>query len=252
MVWEKQMTLNNFIKKIKGFESLESSKKIDYFAYFKLFHCDNDGVKPKDITECFELLNSIPYSNISSYLNKSALRGKNQKFIKKNGLYKIESSYCSLLKQNIEIDLIPIPSNNLFPLNIFENTRGYLVEFANEASCCYDYGLYNSCFFMLRKLLETLVIELFESRKLEAQIKNGSGGYFFLSDLITKMAGEKSWHLTKIVKEDILKIKKLADSSVHSKRFSAKKTDIDNLKTEIRIILQELVNLIDYPNWPKS
>lgn len=102
---------------------------------------------------------------------------------------------------------------------------------------------------MLRKLLETLIIELFERHGLESQIKNGNGGYFFLSDLISRMVGEKSWHLTKIVREDILKVKKLADSSVHSKRFSARKTDIDNLKTEIRIILQELVNLIDYPSW---
>jgi len=246
------MDLNKYVVKILEFETLPASNKIDYFVHFKIVHDNKDGIKAKDIAECFDVLNLSPYSNIPSYLTKNSQRGKNQKFIKKNDLYRLEGSYKTLLEKTIDTEFVPIPSDNLFPLSIFENTRGYLVEFANEASCSYEFSLYNSCFFMLRKLLETLIIELFERHGLEGQIKNGNGGYFFLSDLISRMVGEKTWHLTKIVREDILKVKKLADSSVHSKRFSAKKTDIDNLKTEIRIILQELVNLIDYPTWPKN
>lgn len=243
------MDLNDYVRKVQGFDVLTASNKIDYFVHFKIVYTDKDGIKAKDIIECFDTLNLSPYSNIPSYLIKHSQRGKNQKFIKKNDLYRLEGSYSLVLEKNIDTEFVSVPSNNLFPLSIFENTRGYLVEFASEASCSYDYSLYNSCFFMLRKLLETLIIELFERNGLEAQIKNGNGGYLFLSDLISRMVGEKSWHLTKIVREDILKVKKLADSSVHSKRFSAKRTDIDNLKTEIRIILQELVNLIDYPSW---
>lgn len=243
------MELNNYVRKVQGFDALTTSSKIDYFVHFKIVYCDKDGIKAKDIMECFDGLSLSPYSNIPSYLTKHSQRGKNQKFIKKNDFYRLEGSYSLLLEKTIDTEFVPVPTDNLFPLSIFENTRGYLVEFAGEASCSYDFSLYNSCFFMLRKLLETLIIELFERHGLESQIKNGNGGYFFLSDLISRMVGEKSWHLTKIVREDILKVKKLADSSVHSKRFSARKTDIDNLKTEIRIILQELVNLIDYPSW---
>ncbi|MCW2259606.1 MULTISPECIES: hypothetical protein [Sphingobacterium] len=246
------MDLKSYLRKVSSFDSCSSSKKIDYFIHFLIDQRKLDGVKAKDIVECFNELSLSPYSNICSYLSKNAQRRKGQKFIKRKDLYILEAGYIKELEQTIDLDFIPVATNNLFPLSIFDNTRGYLVDFAKEASCCYDFSLYNSCFFMLRKLLETLIIELFERHGLESQIKNGNGGYYFLSDLIAKMSEQKTWHLTKIVKIDILKVKKFADSSVHSKRFSAKKTDIDNLKTEIRIIIEELVNLIDYPSWSNN
>ncbi|EHQ29817.1 hypothetical protein [Mucilaginibacter paludis] len=245
------MSISSFVKKIPEFNDLSASDKIDLFAYYILFETEVSQFKASDISECFNDLHLSPYSNISSYLSKYSKRAKGQKFLKRNSGYCLESNTRALIEKVIQKEFVPEPSNNLFALSIFENTRGYLTGFATEASCAYDFALYNSCFFMLRKLLETLIIELFEKHGIESKIKNGNGGYFFLSDLISKLVSENNWHLTKITREDIPKIKKLADSSVHSKRFSAKKVDIDNLKTEIRIIFEELVSLIDYPNWKK-
>lgn len=71
--------------------------------------------------------------------------------------------------------------------------------------------------------------------------------YFQLSDLIKAAVSEGSWKLSKIVKENLPKIKLLADSSVHSKRFRARKTDIDPMKTDLRIVFEELITLVDYP-----
>jgi hypothetical protein len=246
------MELKAFVKHVPDFNKSASSYLIEYFAYYLLYEKRIEGFKAKDIQACFDELHLSAYSNIPSYLSRSSKRGKSQKYLKRKDLYFLESSTKELIEQKLKKEFEPEPSDNLFPLSIFNDTRGYLISFANEASCSYDYSLYNSCFFMLRKILETLIIELFERHGIEDKIKNGSGGYLFLSDLITKLVGENKWHLTKIVREDIPKIKKLADSSVHSKRFSAKKTDIDNMKTEIRIILQELVNHIDYPNWKSN
>jgi hypothetical protein len=243
------MSIKKFVQKIPDFNDISASNKIDYFIYFLIFESGFEGARPKDIHKCFDDLNLVAYSNISSYLSKYAQRGKSQKYIKKKELYSLVNSTQLIIERSIKKEFEPEPSNDLFPLSIFDNTRGYLAGFAKEAACAYDYGLYNSCFFMLRKILETLIIELFERKGLETKIKNGNGGYFFLSDLINKLVSETNWHLTKITREDIPKIKKLADSSVHSKRFSAKKTDIENMKTEIRIILQELIDLIDYPTW---
>lgn len=243
------MELNSFIKKIPDFGSLSSSAQIDFFVYYLIHKKELLYINQKDIQECFNLLNLVPYSNISSYLSKWAKRNKNQKFIKKKNGYVLENNTKLQIDAVIKAEIQHTPSDGLFPVSIFDNTRGYLVAFATEAASCYDYNLYNSCFFMLRKLFETLIIELFERNGLEAKIKNGSGGYLFLSDLIRIMMSEKTWHFTKIVREEIPKIKKLADSSVHSKRFSAKKSDIDNIKTDLRIIFQEFIGLIDYPTW---
>lgn len=243
------MDLKAFVRLIPDFQKMNASNQIDYFSYYLLYEKNQDGLKPKDIQKCFDELHLSPYSNIPSYLSRFSARGKGQRFLKKKDGYYLESTYKASIEKIIRKEFVPEATNNLFPINIFDNTRGYLERFAHEALCAYDFSLFNCCFFMLRKILETLIIELFERHGIEGKIKNASGGYLFLSDLITKLVAENTWHLTKIVREDIPKIKKLADSSVHSKRFSARKVDIDNIKTELRIILEELVKHIDYPNW---
>lgn len=243
------MDLKMYIKKVNDFLNLPSSSQIDYFIYFLLYEKKIEGIKAKDVAECFEELNLVPYSNIPSYLSKNSQRGKGQKFLKRKDLYFLENSTRNIIETEIKKEFEPEASNNLFPLSIFDSTRGYLIAFAKEAACAYDYSLYNSCFFMLRKIIETLIIDLFERNEIENKIKNTNGNYIMLSELFSQLLTEAKWQLSKTVKQDIPKIKKLADSSVHNKRFSAKKPDIENIKVDIRIIFQELINLIDYPTW---
>jgi len=184
------------------------------------------------------------------FFTNNSKRGKNQIFVKKKDGYSLlatrrESISSTFVKKELEI----IASDELFPISIFETTKDYLKDFAKEAAACYDYGLYSSCLFMLRKITEILIIELYESKGLEAQIKTPNGDYFQLSELIKAASNESSWKFSKIVKENLPKIKLLADSSVHSKRFKARKPDIETMKTEVRISFEEIIKLIDYPAW---
>lgn len=238
--------LKTFVSRVPEFNTLDSGKQIKYFVYYLQIENQSPAVKPKDVGNCFDSLHLNPYSNISAYLTHYSRKGKNQQFLKKKDGYILYSS----VKEQIDIELDKPPelplSNSLFPQSIFLNTRGYLVEFAKEACNCYDFGLYNSCLFMIRKITEILIIELYESKGIQSKIKNSKGDYFQLSDLISSVTNETSWKLTKIVKENLPKIKLLADSSVHSKRFSTKKPDIDNIKTNIRIAFEELISHIDY------
>jgi len=241
--------LKNFVSKVPDFFKLESGKQVQYFVYFLQVEKEIEAVRAKDVSGCFESLHLNAYSNIPAYLNYYSRKGKTQQFLKKKTGFILYSAVRERIDIEVDKPIEHKPSNSLFPLAIFDNTRGYLVDFAKEASCCYDYGLYTSCLFMLRKITETLIIELFESKSIQAKIKNTKGDYLQLSDLIAAVANEPTWKLTKIVKENLPKIKLLADSSVHSKRFSAKQPDIDGLKTNVRIAFEELVSHIDYAKW---
>ncbi len=241
--------LKNFVSKVSDFFSLDSGSQVQYFVYYLQVEMKYEAVKAKDIGACYENLHINPYSNISSYLNYYSRKGKKQQFLKKIDGFILYSTVREKIDIEVDKPLDIKPSNSLFPQSIFYNTRGYLVEFAKEACTCYDFGLYNSCLFMLRKITETLIIELYESKNIQVKIKNSNSDYFQLSELIKSVTNETSWKLTKIVKENLPKIKLLADSSVHSKRFSAKKPDIDEMKTNIRITFEELISHIDYIKW---
>ena len=241
--------LKSYVSRIPNFHTIGAGNQIKYFVYFLQIEKGIETVKAKDVLECYNNLHINPYSNVPTYLSNNSKKGSTQQFLKRKDGYlllaKIRENIDTELEKPIELKI----SNSLYPLSIFDKTRGYLVEFAKEASSCYDLGLYNSCLFMLRKITETLIIELYESKGLQSKIKNQKQDYFQLSELISSVVSEPNWKLTKIVKENLPKLKLLADSSVHSKRFSAKKADIDGLKTNLRIAFEELISHIDYPKW---
>jgi hypothetical protein len=241
--------LKAFISKISDFSTIGAGNQIKYFVYFLQIEKSIEIIRTKDVADCFENLHINQYSNISHYLSKYSKKGKAQQFLKRGIGYILFAAVRAEIDKQLEKPIEIKASNSLYPISIFENTKGYLIQFANEACSCYDLGLYNSCLFMLRKITETLIIELYESKGIETKIKNANSDYFQLSELIKSVTNEPSWKLTKIVKENLPKIKLLADSSVHSKRFSAKKPDLDGLKTNLRIAFEELISHIDYDKW---
>lgn len=125
--------------------------------------------------------------------------------------------------------------------SLVRNTRGYIERVANQANGAYENGWYDGCAVMLRRLIETLIIECFEHHKIESKIKNHNGDYFYLRDLIDKCLGETSWNLGRNCKQALPKLKDVGDKSAHSRRFLAQRGDIDPLLADIRVVVQELL-----------
>jgi hypothetical protein len=180
---------------------------------------------------------------------KKKSKGKIQKFIRSGAGYKISRTYEVQLAKLVGKHIRSAVSNNLFPIEILKDTRGYVIKVAEQAIIAYDHGIYDACFVMTRKLLEILIIELFEKNKIETKIKNTTGDFYYLSDLIDKLMVESLWNLTRNTKQSLPAIKKVGDLSAHNRRFIAKQPDVDKIKGDLRIVIQELVILIDYPNW---
>src|SRR5271169_6741499 len=96
---------------------------------------------------------------------------------------------------------------------------------------------------MIRRLIETLIIEAFEKHKIDSQIKDGQGNFLFLSGLIPATLNETSWNLGRNTRKALPKLKDLGDLSAHSRRYNAIREDIDALIPDIRIVVQELLYL---------
>lgn len=242
-------SLEDFVEKIDNFNFLKPAHKIQFFSYYVQ---EVKGLKPfkaKNIEECFTSLHVKVYSNVGSFLNKNS-SGKNHLYIKSTAGYTLERNSKEQIAEKIGQVKIKKPSNNLYPIELFKDTRGYLESVASQASVCYDFGQFDACSVMIRKLLETLIIEVFEKNKLESKIKNSQGHYNYLSDLITEFVNQKdAFKIGRNTIQSLPKLKKLGDLSAHNRRYVAKKPDIENIKDDIRIILEELVHLIDYKNW---
>jgi Domain of unknown function (DUF4145) len=134
-------------------------------------------------------------------------------------------------------------TQSVIPFSVVRNTRGYIERVVNQVNGTYENGWYDACTVMIRRLLETLIIEAFEHHGIAATIKNNTGEFFYLKDLIDKCVQESAWNLSRNCKRAMPKVKDIGDKSAHSRRYNAHRGDIDPLLADIRIVVQELVYL---------
>lgn len=134
-------------------------------------------------------------------------------------------------------------TDNLIPMDIVKGTRGYIEKIALQANGCYDLGWFDASAVMIRRLIETLIIECFETFKIGNKIKNPDGDYYFLKYLVKACLQENAWTLGRNTKKALPNLKEVGDLSAHSRRYIAKKTDLDKVLKEIRIAVEELVYL---------
>ena len=238
------MTIEEFTERIEGFIDKKPSEQIPYFGYFLVTYQRQESFTAKDIDNCFEKMHLPAYSNISAYLSKE--KGAKRLLKGKDG-YVLSKKLSDAIANDISEIKVKTPSTDLFPIDIFDNTRDYLKKTARQAILCYDYGIYDGCLVMLRRLIETLIIELFEHRGIKERILDKSNNYLFCGDLIDRLLEEKTlWTIGRNTAQELPKIKKMGDLSAHNRRFNAKKSDIDSIKAGLRIVLEELVHLINY------
>lgn len=109
--------------------------------------------------------------------------------------------------------------------------------------------MYDAVLVMMRKLIETLIIECFERYGIDGNIKDNNGQFFFLSDLIPRFVVADKWNVSRNLEAYIKKVKKYGDLSAHNRRFLAKKSDMNEFRFELRQVVQEIIMIIDYKSW---
>lgn len=132
-------------------------------------------------------------------------------------------------------------SQSVVPRSIVRGTRGYIEKVANQANGCYENGWYDACAVMTRRLIETLIIEAYERHAIADRVKNSSGDFLYLRDLISHCLGESAWNLSRNCKVALPKLKDIGDKSAHSRRYVAQRGDLDPLLPDIRLVVQELL-----------
>lgn len=137
----------------------------------------------------------------------------------------------------------PAQSDMIVYNSLVSGSRTYIEKVAHQINGSYEHGWYDACGVMIRRLIETLIIEAFEHHKIEAQVKTASGDYVYLRDLITATLNCTSWSLGRNVKQALPRLKDVGDRSAHSRRFIAQRQDIDRLAPDLRDVIQELLTL---------
>jgi hypothetical protein len=134
----------------------------------------------------------------------------------------------------------------LIPPDIVYQTRGYIENIVTQANGCYQAGWYDACAVMIRRLIETLIIECFERHGIENKIKDKDGNYFHLSRLVPQFIEETKWNIGRNTKSSLPKLKGIGDLSAHNRRYLARRHDIESLASDMRIAVEELIHIAEF------
>jgi len=126
---------------------------------------------------------------------------------------------------------------------VFAKAPTYLQRTLLQANGCYEKRWFEASSVMIRKLIENLIIDVYEKHRHQAEIQNKDGDYLMLAGLVTAMLNQTHWPLQRETKKSLPQIKQLGDRAAHNRRYEATRQDIDQLLTGLRAAVDDLLHL---------
>lgn len=133
--------------------------------------------------------------------------------------------------------------NEVLPSAVYRPSRAYIERVADQANGTYEHGWYDATAVMIRRLVETMIIEVYEFRGSSSKIQDSAGNYLALDDLLNMIVADTSISLSRDTKRALPEIKRLGDRSAHNRRFNATKADLDKVLPGLRVVASDLMHL---------
>ena len=238
------MEIIDFARK-NNLEDEKELNKIKLLSYYKYKETKENEFLISDINKWLSEV-YCPQINISRATNNMriskefSVNKKTKKFsITLNTLKELEQEVLYVAENQEETDIFE--KQSVLNLSIVNKAPYYIKMVVNQVNICYENGAFDACAVMIRKIIETLIIEAFERKGNDTQIKNGKGDFLFLKDLINEFLKSNIWNIGRNTKQSLPKLKDIGDLSAHNRRYIARKSDIDKIISDFRVVVEELV-----------
>jgi len=119
-------------------------------------------------------------------------------------------------------------------------TRVYLERLVHQINGSYEYGFYDACATMMRRLMESLIIEIYIHEGRQHEIRNG-GVFLGLEKLIAQVRADQTLTLGRNTPKAMTDVKELGDTAAHDRVCITSQQDIDDLLPRYRRMVQDLL-----------
>ena len=142
-----------------------------------------------------------------------------------------------LARQELQIN----HASGFLPEDVWKHTRGYVEKVCVQLNGCYECRFFDAVAVLVRRLVETLIIEAFEHCRHQDDLKT-NGEYMMLKGLIGVVKSSTAVHLGREAKAALDEFKELGDRSAHNRKYNAVKADLDRVRSGLRVLVDELIN----------
>jgi hypothetical protein len=188
----------------------------------------DDGFPKPNVTNLRKALSK------SQFTTRGSQPGLYQLDVRRIG--ELEALYGQLLKrQKVSV------SKHLIPPEWVTGTRRYLEQIVYQINVTYEYEMYDASAVLMRRLMESLIIEIYiyEKRHHDIQV---NGIFLMLDKLISCITTDKRISLSRNTPKTMREIKELGDTAAHDRTYITSQVDIDDLKARYRRLIQELLS----------
>lgn len=238
------MNLNSFLSQLANSGQTTST---DLGIAILWWHSQFEAEKRCSAGDISRILKAGGFGNPNSTALMKSLKKTRNVLTEDNGI-KLKTTEIAILSEKFK-DIISTPpvihhQTGFLSDEVWKNTRSYLEIICKQINGCYYHHYYDACAVLARRAIETLIIDAYESTQKEGLIKDSSGNFFMLNLLIDKVSHtQEGLNISRDAKAGLVAIKKIGDRSAHNRRFNATKNDIDLIRDQLRLCIQELSSI---------
>jgi hypothetical protein len=170
--------------------------------------------------------------------SKFVSRGKFEKSVRV--VHRYAADLAAVFEPFLEKRPVEI-QNEYLPKNSVPNRRYYL-SLVWQINGSYQYGFYDGSAALLRRLLETLLIDLYLEKSRLDDLK-ANGELMMLEGILRVFAADKTIHKSRNLLKSLREVKSVGDRAAHSRTYLTDKNDLDDLKSAVKSSIVELVDL---------
>lgn len=172
---------------------------------------------------------------------KQTVKGKRPKTFQLHTKFvsDLDQKYSSILEMK-QIDTTP----SVIPDSFVQGTKPHLEQLVRQINGAYNSTFWDASAVLIRRLLESLIIEVFIHKKLVHEIRVNNA-FLMLDKLITKIVNHQQIILGRKTPGTMDDIKRMGDTAAHDRSYITPPEDIDEIKLELRHTIKELLTLAD-------
>lgn len=240
------MKILDFIEKAELTEKSEC-ERAKLVCYFHYKETDSAVFSMALISDLFAQFGfNVPNR---SRLKEKLTKGKDKAFINFKGkattiefipaiLQSIEKSYGALWADNTTIE----SDSEIIDEQKFSGKRQYLDQLIYQINHSYANNCYDAAAVLMRRLFEVMLVLSYQNLGIDNEIKDSAGnGYIMLDGIVKNAKNNQTLKLSRIKNEfDTFRV--VGNFSAHNITYTAGKKDIDDIKINYRVMLEELYN----------
>jgi hypothetical protein len=184
--------------------------------------------------------------NINVSRLKVKLRQSRQVSFQANGMLHIPTNTMRQLDQSyIQLLKIPPPEihDNVLQVGDFVSSRAYVSELVRQINGAHQFGLFDCCAVIMRRLAEVLIIDAYTSKGEDHLIRDHDDNLKMMNGLINALKSGQTFKLSRNSPKYLEDLKTLGDTAAHSRNYITKRKDIDDFAQKFRMLIEELKNL---------